>query len=196
MDELLLIDGLERRDKVVFDYVFHLYYSSLCAFAMQYLNDRDLCEDLVQDFFTFLWSNASGLHIKSSLKSYLFTSIKNRCIDLQKHKRVINKFRDYQLFSTNQNDNSADFYYTESELRLAIEKSLKKLSPRCREIFKLSRLKGLSNQEIAEQTGISKRTVELHISNSLKILRKELFEYLHLWLAVCFVGRFVCYLLR
>lgn len=182
LKDILLIEGLGRRDKIVFDYIFNYYYSSLCAFSMQYLNDRSAVEDLVQDFFVSLWIDAPQHNIHSSLKTYLFASIKNRCLDFQKHQKVLEKYKTFILFSTKPDDDSTDHYFAESELRQAIQKSLGKLSPRCREIFELSRLNGLSNQEISTQLGISKRTVELQISNALKILRKELVEYLPIWL--------------
>jgi RNA polymerase sigma-70 factor, ECF subfamily len=178
LNDLLIIERLERGDKVVFDYIFNYYYSSLCAFSMQYIKDRNEVEDLVQDFFVSLWIDAPNLRIRASLKSYLFTGVKNRCLDFQKHQKVAEKYRVYILFSAENDDNPTEHYFAESELRQAIQKSLEKLSPRCREIFELSRLNGLSNREISEQLGISKRTVELQISNSLKVLRKELFEYL------------------
>ena len=187
MKDLLLIDGLVRRDKAVFEYIFNYYYSSLCAFSMKYLDDSNAGEDLVQDFFVSLWIEAPRLQIGSSLKSYLFSGIKNRCLDFQKHQKVTEKYRVYILFSAVSDNNSTDHYLAESELRLAIQKSLEKLSPRCREIFELSRLNGLSNKEISDKLGISKRTVELQISNSLKILRKELVEYLPLWLIIWFI---------
>ena len=183
-----MIEGLRRKDKVVFDYIFNYYYSSLCAFSMNYLNDRNAGEDLVQDFFVSLWIESPNLQILSSLKSYLFASVKNRCLDFLKHQKVSEKYRAYILFSAESGDNTADHYFAESELRQAIQKSLEKLSPRGREIFELSRLKGLSNQEISEQLKISKRTVELQVSNSLKILRKELIEYLPLWLVIWLIG--------
>lgn len=188
MKDLLLIEGLGRRDKIVFDYLFNYYYSSLCAFSMQYLNDRSASEDLVQDFFVSLWMGAPKLRIRSSLKSYLFGGVKNRCLDYQKHHKVVEKFREYIFFSAETDDNTTEQYFAESELRLAIQKCLDILSPRCREIFELSRLNGLSNQEISEQLGISKRTVELQISNSLKILKKELIEYLPFWLLAWLIG--------
>lgn len=188
MNDHLIIDGLARRDKIIFDYIFNYYYSSLCAFSAQYINDRNTTEDLVQDFFVSLWIDASHLQIKSSLKSYLFAAIKNRCLDHQKHQKVTEKYRNFILFSAYSGSESTDHYFAESELRLAIQKSMEKLSPRCREIFELSRFKGVSNQEIADQLGISKRTTEVQISNALKILRKELVEFLPLWMIVWLIG--------
>ena len=185
---MLLIEGLRQRDKVVFDYLFNYYYSSLCAFSNQYVQDQNIVEDLVQDFFVTLWLEASDLKICSSLRSYLFTGVKNRCLDFRKHQKVIEKYQTYMLFSAEGQDTSTDHYFAESELRQAIEKSLKKLPSRCHEIFELSRLKGFSNHEIAEQLGISKRTVELQISNALKSLRKELIEFLPIWLVVWLIG--------
>jgi RNA polymerase sigma-70 factor (ECF subfamily) len=151
---------------------------------MQYLNDRSAAEDLVQDFFVALWIDAPNHQIHSSLKTYLFAGVKNRCLDFQKHQKVVQKYKTYILFSSSEEDNLSDHLFAESELRHAIQTSLDKLAPRCREIFELSRLKGFTNEEIAGQLGLSKRTVELQISNALKILRKELVAYL----PVCLVG--------
>jgi len=184
----LLIEGLRLRDKVIFDYIFNAYYSSLCAFSMQYLHDRNVVEDLVQDFFVMLWTDASRLQINSSLKSYLFTCIKNRCLDFHKHLKVTEKYKAFFLFAAEKENNSFDHLLIESELRQAIEIGLSKLPPRCREIFELRRLNGLTNKQIAVELGISKRTVELQISNSFKILRKELVDYLPLWPVVWMIG--------
>ena len=188
MNDNLIIEGLHRRDKVIFDYVFNYYYSSLCAFATQYIKEKNTVEDLVQDFFLSFWMDAPNLQITFSLKSYLFKSIKNRCLDYQKHWKVTEKYKSYVLFAEKDEDNSFDHFIVETELRQAIDKSLSKLPPRCREIFELSRMKGLNNQEISDLLGISKRTVELQISNSLKILRKELSDYLPIFLISILLG--------
>ncbi len=155
---------------------------------MQYIGNRNSVEDLVQDFFVYLWVEAPRIKIKSSLKSYLFTAIKNRCLDYQKHHKITEKYRTFLLFSSDNEEDSTEQYFAETELRHAIQTSLIKLPPRCREIFELSRLNGLSNQEIADKLDISKRTVELQISNSLKILRKELAEFLPFWLLAWLIG--------
>jgi RNA polymerase sigma-70 factor, ECF subfamily len=72
--------------------------------------------------------------------------------------------------------------FIESELQSHIKSAFEKLPARTSEVFTLSRFKGFSNDEIAEQLNISKRTVETHISNALKILREELKEYLFMLL--------------
>lgn len=155
---------------------------------MQYLDNHNSVEDLVQDFFVHLWLEAPRLKIRSSLKSYLFAAIKNRCFDYQKHHKITEKYRNFILFSANKEDDSTEHFFAESELRQVINSSLGKLPPRCRDIFEFSRLHGLSNQEISDKLNISKRTVELQISNALKTLRKELAEFLPLWLLVWLVG--------
>jgi RNA polymerase sigma-70 factor, ECF subfamily len=184
LQESLLIEGLKKKDKAVFDFVFNYYYSGLCTYSMHYLNDKETVEDLVQDFFVSLWIQSEALHIKTSLKAYLFTSIKNRCLDTLKHNKVEEKYRNFILFGSSNNSSSGDSYFAETELRQAIQTCMAKLSPRCREIFEMSRLNNLSNQEISDKLSISKRTVELQISNSLKILRKELTEFLPLCLVL------------
>jgi RNA polymerase sigma-70 factor (ECF subfamily) len=178
LDDSIIIEGLKQRDKIVFDYVFNYYYSSLCLFALKYLDNRDEVEDLVQDFFVSLWVEAPRFQIKNSLKSYLFTSIKNRCLDYHRHQKITKKYRDFALFSKDYYVESNEIYFAESELRQAIQISMAKLPPRRREIFELNRLEGLSNQEISDKLGISKRTVELQISNTLKILRTDLSEFI------------------
>jgi RNA polymerase sigma-70 factor, ECF subfamily len=182
MNEATLLSGLKNKDKMVFDFVFNFYYSGLCSFALQYTKNAQQAEDLVQDFFVSLWINASKIEIKNSLKAYFFSSVKNRCLDFEKHKKVVQK---HQLFfNINQSDAepATENLYAETELRSILENGLSKLQPRCREIFELSRKKGMSNQEIADQLQLSKRTIELQISTALKTLRSELADFFPLFI--------------
>ena len=178
MNERILIEGIQNRDKEIFDFVFNYYYSGLCAFSMKYLADHEAAEDLVQDFFVRLWVEGPKLKITTSLKAYLFTAVKNRCYDVIKHHNVLNKYRATLLSHENNYDDSTELMIAEAELRSVIQNCLEKLTPRCREIFELSRIQGVSNKDIAEKLGLSKRTVELQISNAIKILRNELADYL------------------
>lgn len=173
IDDQILIRGLKEKNKVIFDLVFTFYYSGLCAFANRFVNNRSAAEDIVQDYFVKLWENSCSITISSSLKSYLFASVKNRSLDYLKHQQVrknknVDDFRPAMVLP----DELWEF--TETELREIINYAMQKLPPRTREIFEMNRFAGLSNEQIANQLGISKRTVELQISNALKILRAEL----------------------
>ena len=180
MNEAFLKKGLTEKNKVVFDFVFQYYYSGLCAYAEKIVGDSNASEDIVQDLFFNLWIKHDQIQISSSLKNYFFTSVKNRSLDYLKKEKKKTQLKNSTLDLKNHDENLSTFWFAESELQTIIEQSLDKLPPRCREIFTLSRFEGFKNNDIAEQLGISKRTVELQISNALKILRKDLSPYLPL----------------
>jgi len=188
LNEDLLIKELRSRNTIAFDFVFNYYYSGLCAFAHKYIPEKEVVEDIVQDFFVTFWIESPRLEIKSSLKSYLFTSIHNRCLDWHKHQTVHQKYRKNVLLKNEESELRSEEMLVESELRLAIQKGLEQCAPRAREIFEMSRINGLSNQQIADQLGLSKRTVELQISNALKILRTSLRDYLPVWMIAWLLG--------
>lgn len=125
---------------------------------------------------------APAIEIKSSLKAYLFNAVHHRCSDWQKHLKTVEKYRKAFLSQDNELSIQAEEMIVESELRLAFQKGLEKCPPRCREIFIMNRVNGLSNQQIAETLGLSKRTVELQISSALKVLRSAMRDYLPFWI--------------
>uniref|UniRef100_UPI003217A30E RNA polymerase sigma-70 factor n=1 Tax=uncultured Draconibacterium sp. TaxID=1573823 RepID=UPI003217A30E len=187
MDEKFILQGLKAKNKIVFDFVFHYYYSGLCAYVEKIVNDVNISEDIVQDLFITLWIKHDQLEISSSLKNYLFTSVRNRSLDYLKKQKNRAQHLNSAIDTKKYAENLSSFWFAESELETLFEKSLEKLPPRCREIFKLSRIEGIKNQQIAEKLGISKRTVELQISNALKFLRKDLSPYLPMSLLYIFL---------
>lgn len=188
MEESILINGLKNQDKLIFDYLFNYYYSGLCAFSMQYISDRAAVEDLVQDFFVHLWQIAPQIEVNKSLRSYFFSSVKNRCLDYIKHQSVHSQYVERIQRSESEEDFSSEFIYVESELRNLLDRSITELPPRCREIFEMSRMKGFSNAEISDKLGLSKRTVELQISIALKKIRSKMSGYLPFALALLFIS--------
>jgi RNA polymerase sigma-70 factor, ECF subfamily len=186
IDEKVLLNGLKEGNKAIFDLVFTYYYSGLCAFVNRYVNNPEAAEDLVQDFFVRLWFNTNTLDINTSIKSYLFASVKNRALDYLKHAKVKSSYAGTFNAKTTFVQPEDTWEFCESELLDLIDKGLQQLPPRTREIFEMSRYKGISNDQIAETFGISKRTVEVQISTALKILRIELKDYLPL--AALFLG--------
>jgi RNA polymerase sigma-70 factor (ECF subfamily) len=187
--EAILIEGLKEGNVKIYDYIFHYYYSGLVVFVQKYIHDQNVAEDIVQEFFVKLWINREKLQIENTLKTYFFTSIKNRCIDYLRHELIKGKV-EKQLLEKVQNLTDEHNLMIESELRDHINAAIDKLPPVCKEIFVLNRFSGLKPAEIAEKKGLSVRTVEAQIGKALKILKKELCIYLPASLVSVLLGTF------
>jgi RNA polymerase sigma-70 factor (ECF subfamily) len=187
VDDKLLINGIKQRDSKVYNLVFSYYYSGLCVYANRLLKDADLSEDVVQSVFLKLWERADQLTITTSIRNYLMSMVRNRSIDYLKHRQVTEKHREEVHTGCLEALDESPFY-AEAEVEELFLNAMEKLPARCREIFRLSRIQNVSNQDIAEQLNLSKRTVELQISNALKILRKELKPLFPFWIIVKLTG--------
>jgi RNA polymerase sigma-70 factor (family 1) len=169
-----LRDGEEAAYKILFDE----YYKVLTIFANKYLKDIEASKELVQDLFVHLYERRENLDINSSLKSYLFRSTHNRCINYINAQKIRLKYADHVNFTADVRDNTLEQQVSSIELENALYKAIGDLPPKCRSIFKMNRFDGLSNSEIAEKLKLSKRTVETQISKALKILRVKIEPYM------------------
>jgi RNA polymerase sigma-70 factor, ECF subfamily len=180
--EETLIQRFINGDQTAFELLFRFYYPGLVTFVSQIIFDRYEAEEIVQEFFVNLWTSRKSIHQATSIKSYFFVSVKNRAFNYLKKEQIKEKTL-IKLKELVENDFlfQPDLF-VESELQQQIARAMEKLPARTREVFMMSRFKGLSNDEIAIQLDLSKRTVETQISNALKILREELKEYRFLML--------------
>lgn len=177
IEERILIDHIRSGDQAAFELVFRYYYPGLVIFASQFTLDTSSAEEIVQDFFVRVWEKRSGLLSSNSLKSYFFTSVRNRCFNFLKRKKVeLEVIGELQALANEHLLFDPDIYVA-SELQEKIRQAVDTLPERCREIFVMSRFKGMKNDEIAENLNLSKRTVETQISNALAFLRRDLKEY-------------------
>jgi len=180
IEEKDLIKRLFDGDQTAFELIFRFYYPGLVIFARQIVLDPDDAEEIVEDFFVRLWEKRKNIKTSTTLKSYFFTSIKNKSLNLLKREKVKRKvIKELKHLIETDLLYQPDLFI-ESELQNKIDIALKKLPKRTHEIFVLSRSEGLSNDEIADKLNLSKRTVETQISNALKIFRIELKDYLFL----------------
>lgn len=175
--DLQLFNKILGDDENAFSELFHRYYSALCGFVFRYLDDEAVTEELVQEVFVRMWEKRKQLSIQTSVKSYLYRAVKNELINRQNHEKVELKYR--RTLQQDENEIRAEQVLPEVDLMRKIEASIEALPPKRKEIFKLSREKGLSYREIAEQLGISVKTVEAQMGQALKQLREDLKDYRH-----------------
>ncbi len=174
LSDVKTFESIRQGDEIAYSNLFDQYYTALCYFADKYLNDMDLSRSLVQGFFVDLWDKKTQISIDSSLKSYLYFSVKNRAIDyLRKRKKTVPLTE--HLFDEQQV--SFDDLIEKAELADNINNCINQLPKKCREVFLLSRSQGLKYSEIAEKLDISPKTVEMQVSIALKRLRKSIFIF-------------------
>jgi len=170
-----MIKGLRSGRESAYEQLFKDFYQPLSVFAHGYVQDLETGKEIVQDLFVHLYEKRKTLVITTSIKSYLYQSVRNRCLNHIKQHQVQKMHHDRMKPELEESENLED-KIRETELEHLVSKIVDQLPPQCKRIFNMSRVSGFSNGEIAEQLEISKRTVETQISNALKVLREKL-EY-------------------
>ena len=162
----------EAEDITVFENLYNTNYRIVYNYSAHFINDHSKRLDIVQDVFSYVWENRASLQIHKSIKSYLLTACHNTCINYINKKKVIQRHASQILGKPN---NYVDGYEAifEQELREKIETTLEKLPKQCRQIFELSRMKGMKHKEIAELLDISPKTVETQIYRALKVFKTQ-----------------------
>lgn len=165
-------------DKKAYELLFERFYPELCAYACQWVDLAD-AENVVQDIMLWLWQNHRSVQIESSVRTYLFTATRNRCLTLinrgQMRQRIMSTLHKHmeEQFET------PDFYAL-GDLVTKLEEALNQLPESYREAFVQHRFNNKNYKEIAAELGISQKTVEYRISQAIKILRVSLKDYLPL----------------
>jgi RNA polymerase sigma-70 factor (ECF subfamily) len=164
--------------------LFSHYSKPLFYYALKFV-DEESAKDIVQDVFFKLWEDQT-ITVARSLNGLLFTMVRNKCLQQIEKQKVRDDYR--KSAGTRLKEDEILFYSTgsssliELELQKQLEKAVASLPEKCREVFILSRFQNKMNKEIAEELGISIKTVEKHISSALKFIRTELKDYLPLLL--------------
>ena len=170
-DELL--PALRLGDPSAFDAIFREYYTLIVAVAERVTRERALAEEIAQDVMLELWRLRERLDFPGPLRAYLCRAARNRALNHVRHLRVVDSAAP-TLASEERAPPRASDLLEESEINAAAAEAIESLPPRCREVFELSRLSGLSYGEIADQLGISTKTVEVHMGRALRTLRDAL----------------------
>jgi RNA polymerase sigma-70 factor, ECF subfamily len=175
-----VIANIRNGDARSLHLLFHAVYPHLCAYAASILHDHDEAEEIVQDVFFKLWINRQHLDETLSIKAYMFTAVKNNALKTLAHQKVKNKYQKLLEYVHHSlpNTSSADELLLSNELEQEFTKALQSLSGQSRRIFELSRMEGLTYQQIATRLNISPKTVETQMSRALQKLRLQLKDYI------------------
>ena len=160
-----------------FEKLFREHFKPLCGFAIKYVKDLDDAKEVVHDVFVVVWRKLDSLGPDINYKSYLYTSVRNRCLNFIRDRRNLVKFD--KVVEETLISETHDPLET-SELEREIEMAIDTLPDKCRQIFKLSRFEELRYSEIAQKMNISVKTVEAQMSKALRILRERLAPFLSL----------------
>jgi len=150
--------------------IFNELYSSMCLFSKKFLADFEDAEDIVQEVFIELWNQHSKFDSFEQIKAFLYTSIKNRCLNFKKKLIVREKFAKTTLAST---ELCFEEYVLETEVVQNINNAINNLSEQRKQIIILG-MQGLKNNEIAEDLQISINTVKLQKKIAYSQLREKL----------------------
>lgn len=182
----LLFRQIQHGDEDAFKQLFLRHYPALCAYARQFVEPND-GQEIVSDVMIWLWENKEMQVFDISLKSYLFKSVKNRCLTLINRNEVKQRIEKIVFDDLQSQYDDPDFYVVK-ELSERIEKAISRLPQSYREAFELNRFQNLTYHEIAERLSVSPKTIDYRIQQALKQLRVELKDYLPLLLSFALRG--------
>jgi RNA polymerase sigma-70 factor (ECF subfamily) len=178
------IQLLNNGDEQTFDEVYTEYYQGLLNYAFTILTDEVMAEEMVHQIFLKIWERKSPIQVHTSLKAYLYRSIHNECLNYIKHQKVKQKHELHTLSTVKTATADAGDRLQFKQLEQRVAAAINDLPQQCRIIFQLSRFEDLKYAQIAQQLGVSVKTVEAQMTKALKRLRVQLVDYLPLLLCL------------
>lgn len=167
-----IISALKDSDKKAFDKLFCQFYPILCSYCHKFVSFED-SEEIAQDTLLWIWENRKTLSVEKSISSYLFKSVYNRALNKIASTDCRNKVNRLYFDYMQETLQKKDYYHTD-ELIEKVRDAIAKLPDSYKQAFMLHRFEGLTYKEIAEQLGVSSKTVDYRIQQSLKLLKEDL----------------------
>lgn len=167
--------ALREGDEGALQRIFDRHYPKLISDIYRILPDEDTCQDLAQEVFVDLWRKRFELDIHTSLRAYLHRAAVNRALNyLKTSRRFVFDEPEHLARTADSSARDISSKMEQETLEEALHAAIETLPEKCRVVFSLSRFEQLSHREIAEQLGISMKTIENQITKAMKILREAL----------------------
>jgi RNA polymerase sigma-70 factor (ECF subfamily) len=153
-------------------------FPACCLFAQNYITDSSQAKDFVQEVFVKLWFKFDEFNSEVGIKAYIYEAIKNTCLNHLEHLKVRHKFQKKKLSEVN----SETYFFNaliKEETNRIIYSCIDELPEKGKEVILLS-LKGLKNNEIAENLNVSINTVKTHKLKAYRLLKENLKHLVYL----------------
>ena len=166
------IAQIKSGDKKAFKGFFEALFQPLCAFGYRYLSDRSAIEDMVQEAFTTYWEQRLAFDELNAAKSFLYTTVRNKCLNHLKHLKVRSSNQEALIYEL-----ESDHFYSNQviseEVFGQLYAEIKHLPESSQKVMLLA-LKGMKNKEIASELNISENTVKTQKKIAYSKLKKKL----------------------
>jgi RNA polymerase sigma-70 factor (ECF subfamily) len=172
-DDLALAGEVKKGNEKAFDYLFRTRYARMCRLAVTFINDKVVAEDIVQEIFSTVWQHAHRVNERRSIDGYLFTSVRNACLnhlrDARHHVSL-----DALLQEATPPEAAPD---TDDPRLTRLWQVIEALPLQCKVIFKLVAIEEMKYHEVAERMELSVNTVKTQIKIAYKTLRQKMEIY-------------------
>ncbi len=172
----ILVKLLKANDENAFKEIYERYWKEIFNTAYYRLANKETAKELVQSLFLRIWEKRMSSAI-NNLEGYLRSAIKNSIINYLASVVVQKKYAQF-IEHTAANQVTPESLASYTELKNAIAKAINFLPEKTADVFRMSRFQHFSVKEIAAHLNISEKTVEYHITQSLKVMRLHLKEFL------------------
>lgn len=167
-----IIAEFQKGDPQAFSSFFNLHYRSLCYFASQLVGTPPDAEDIVKDTYVKLWQKHADFATSQNIKAFLYITTRNACLNFLRHEQVKESSKKQLIYlEEEKGEEHVLNQMIKAELMREIYAEIEKLPGKRKEVFKLSYVEGMKNDEIAKHMGISIHTVKEHKGKALQFLR-------------------------
>jgi len=158
--------------------LFKLYYRPLCMYAIGQLHDVNYAEDVVMDCYVKFWNRQKHSNDIADVKSYLYLMVRNACYDFNRNSQKAMPSIDLNIVENKSEQDDDECF---SEIAANLWTAIDSLPQQCRRIFLMSKRDGMKYSDIAQELGLSVKTIETQVSKAYKILRgkaKEIYFFI------------------
>lgn len=169
--EKLLVSELKNGNEKAFRQLFDLYYQSIYGYSISLLKSKEAAEENVQDVFMKVWQNRENLDPDLSFKAFIFTIARNQAFNTLNKAANDLALKEAVFYESQKSHEYGDYSIREADCKKLRKQAIKQLPPKRKQIFKMSRKKGMSYEEISKELGISINTVRNQMSKALESMR-------------------------